>query len=260
MRFSEAAWATRPYGDVVELAARDGSVLVVPVGSLEQHGYHLPVATDTLLADAVAHGAATTAEAPVLVLPPVWTGLSAHHLPFGGTVTLDRETLAAVLEEVADSALENGFDAVVFVNGHGGNTALVDAVSASVGAAHPDVEVVSLTYFALAGEIAAEVRDSETGGMAHGGEFETSLMLHLHPDLVDMDKADGDMMEGPYDQSRQDLFEGGPVSVYRPFTAFRESGAVGDPTLADVEKGQRLFDHLCATLGALFEEVHTTSR
>jgi creatinine amidohydrolase len=259
MRFSEAAWATRPYGEIVEIAEQAGSVLVVPVGSLEQHGYHLPVATDTLLADAVAHGAATAADAPALVLPPVWTGLSAHHMPFGGTVTIGRETLATVLEEVAASALESGFDAVVYVNGHGGNTALVDAVSASVGAAHPAAEVVSLTYFALAAEIAAEVRDSEIGGMAHGGEFETSLLLHLYPEMVAMDRAEGDLMEPPYDRSRQDLFESGPVSAYRPFTAYSESGAVGDPTLGDAEKGQRLFDHLCATLAALVEEVHATA-
>lgn len=260
MRFSEAAWATRPYGDVVELAEHPGSVLVVPVGSLEQHGYHLPVATDTLLADAVAHGAATTADAPVLVLPPVWTGLSSHHMPFGGTVTLDRETLAALLEGITDTALDNGFDAVLILNGHGGNAALIDTVSAAVGADHPDVDVASLTYFALAGDIADEVRDSDIGGTGHGGEFETSLMLHLHPDLVAMEEAEGDMMDDPYDQVHQDLFDPGPLSVYRPFTSYSESGAVGAPTLADAEKGRRLFEHLCETLGSLFEDFHEQTR
>jgi creatinine amidohydrolase len=88
MRLTDAAWASQPYGDVVELAERDGSLLVVPVGSLEQHGYHLPVATDTLLVDAVANDAAEATDAPVLVSPPVWTGLSPHHLPFGGTPSL----------------------------------------------------------------------------------------------------------------------------------------------------------------------------
>jgi creatinine amidohydrolase len=177
-------------------------------------------------------------------------------MPFGGTVTLDRETLATLLEGVAESALANGFDALLLVNGHGGNAALVDTVSASVGAAQPEIEAASLTYFALADEIAAEVRDSEIGGMAHGGEFETSLMLHLHPEFVDMDRADAEMMADPYDHARQDLFAGGPLSVYRPFTAYSESGAIGAPELADAEKGQRLYDHLCATLAALFEEFH----
>jgi len=194
------------------------------------------------------------------VVPPIWTGLSEHHMPFGGTVTLDRETLAAVLEEVADTALASGFDAVLLLNGHGGNAALVDAVSAAVGADHPDVEVASLTYFALAGDVAAEVRDSDPGGMAHGGEFETSLMLHLHPDLVDVDHAEGTMMEDPYAEVHQDLFDPGPLSVYRPFTAYSESGAVGAPMLADADKGRRLYDHLCATLATLFEEFHEQTR
>ena len=260
MRLTDAAWAARPYGEVVDVAAQDGSLLVVPVGSLEQHGYHLPTATDTLLADAVTHGAATATEAPVLVTPPVWTGRSSHHLPFGGTVSLERADLTALLEGLADTALENEFDALLFVNGHGGNAATVDSVVASVGAARPDVEVSGLSYFALAAGVVDEVRDSETGGTGHGGEFETSLMLHLYPNLVDEDRADGTTMDERYDRARQDLFVGGPLAVYRPFPEYTTSGAIGDPALATAEKGRQLFDHLCAALAGLFETVHDHNR
>lgn len=260
MRLTETAWATQPYGDVVDLAERDGSLLVVPVGSLEQHGHHLPVATDTLLVDGVAHGAADATDAPVLVSPPVWTGLSPHHLPFGGTVSLERADLEALLEGIADTALGNGFDALLLLNGHGGNAALIDAVVVSIGADHPDVEVTGLTYFALAAEIADDVRDSAVGGTGHGGEFETSLMLHLHPELVDLDRAEGTMMAARYDRARSDLFHGGPLTVYRPFTAYTDSGAIGDPTLATPEKGERLFEHLRAEHAALFEEIHAAAR
>jgi creatinine amidohydrolase len=260
MRLTDTAWATRPYGAVLDLASHDGSLLVVPVGSLEQHGYHLPTATDTLLADAVAHGATEATDAPVLVTPPVWTGLSPHHLPFGGTVSLERETLATLLEGIADTALENGFDALLFLNGHGGNAALVDAVAVSVGADHPDVEVSALTYYTLAADVADEVRDSDVGGTGHGGEFETSLVLHCYPELVDVDRAEGTMMDEPYDRVRQDLFVGGSMSVYRPFTAYTESGVIGDPTLATAEKGERLFTHLCAELAVLYEAIHEHTR
>jgi creatinine amidohydrolase len=260
MRLSDAAWATRPYGEVVGIAAQDGSLLVVPVGSLEQHGHHLPTATDTLLADAVAHAAATAAAAPVLVTPPVWSGFSPHHVPFGGTVSLAREDLAGLLESIAAAALAEDFDALCFVNGHSGNGALVDSVSASVGATHPDVEVSSLTYFALAADIVDEVRDSPVGGMGHGGEFETSLMLHLHPDLVEMDRAEGTVMEEPYDLALHDLFASGPLSVYRTFDEYADSGAIGDPTVATVEKGEQLFDHLRTALAGLFEEIHEHTR
>lgn len=260
MRLTDAAWATKPAGEIVELAERDGSLLVVPVGSLEQHGYHLPVATDTLLVDAVAHGAAGETDAPVLVSPPVWTGLSPHHLPFGGTVSLEREALSAHLEGIAGTALENGFDALLLLNGHGGNAALIDSVVVSIGADHPEVEVTGLTYFALAAEIADDVRDSPIGGTGHGGEFETSLMLHLHPELVDMDRAEGTMMESRYDLARKDIFSAGPLSVYRPFTAYSDSGVIGDPTLATAEKGERLFDYLRSAHATLFEEIHAQAR
>lgn len=260
MQLTDTAWATRPYGEVVDLAERDGSVLVVPVGSLEQHGHHLPVATDTLLADAVAHEAASRAEAPLLVTPPVWTGLSPHHMPFGGTVSLQRADLETLLEGVADAALENDFDALLFLNGHGGNAALVEAVRASVGADHPGVEVSSLTYFALAEGFADEIRDSGVGGAGHGGEFETALMLHLYPDLVDQERAAGTTMDEHYDLARQDLFVGGPLAVYREFTEYSDSGAIGDPDLATGEKGAELFTRLADELAALFEEIHGHNR
>ena len=260
MQLTDAAWAARPYGEVVDLAQLEGSVLVVPVGSLEQHGHHLPTATDTLLADAVAHEGADRTDAPVLVTPPVWTGLSPHHMPFGGTVSLDREDLAAHLEAIADAALDNDFDALLLLNGHGGNAALVESVRASVGADHPDVEVSSLTYFALAEGFADEIRDSEVGGAGHGGEFETSLMLHLHPDLVDEERAAGTTMDEHYDLARQDLFVGGPLAVYREFTEYSESGAIGDPELGTAEKGAELFDRLADELTALYGAVHEHNR
>lgn len=256
MRFTDASWATQPYGEVLDLAAQDGSVLVVPVGSLEQHGHHLPVATDTLLVEAVAHGGATGTDVPVLVTPPVWSGFSPHHMAFGGTVTLERETLSTLLEDIADSALENGFDALLFLNGHGGNAALVDAVAGSVGASHPDAEVSGLTYYTLAPAVIEEVRDSPVGGTGHGGEFETSLMLHLYPDLVDMDRAEGTNMDEHYQLARKDLFVGGPLSVYRSFDEYSPSGAIGDPTLATAEKGEQFFTGLCEALSALFEAIH----
>lgn len=248
----------RPYGDVVDIAGRDGSVLIIPVGSVEQHGYHLPVATDTLLVDAVAHESASrVAESvPVLVTPPVWTGFSPHHMPFGGTLTLDSDDLLGLLEGVAEAALDNGFDSLLFLNGHGGNVPLIGTVSGSVGAAHPETEVTGLTYFDLADPFINEIRESDVGGMGHGGEFETSLMLHLYPDLVSEDRLDGTDMDEPYDDARQDLFVGGPLSVYRPFTEYSDSGAIGSPDLATADKGELLFTRLCETLAALLTDLH----
>lgn len=259
---SRASWWSRTAEEIREVAQRDGSVLVLPVGSIEQHGRHLPVATDTILVDSVARLAADRVEAdlPLLVAPPVWSGYSPHHLAFGGTLTLDFETLLAVLEELADSALENGFDALLLLNGHGGNMALVSGATSLIGRTHPESEVLGLTYFQLAQEFVDDIRESEPGGMAHGGEFETSLMLHLLPELVHEDRVGGEPLDEPYDLGLADLFEGGPLTVYRPFEVYSETGGIGRPELASAEKGRRLADRLAEELASLLTDIHRRNR
>ncbi|WP_440009140.1 creatininase family protein [Halomicrococcus sp. SG-WS-1] len=255
---TDGSWAGRTASEITSLAAESGSILVVPVGSLEQHGKHLPVATDTILVDAVVTESVkrVAGDLPVLALPPVWTGYSPHHLPFGGTISLDNETLLHVLEEIADSALESGFDALLLVNGHGGNKSLVDAATSAIGVTHPDHEILGLTYFELAQSFVDDIRESDSGGMAHGGEFETSLLMHLRPDLVREDSIEGEYPDEPYERASVDLVEGGSLSVYRPFTAYSSSGVIGDPELASAEKGAQIFDQLCEALADIIQEIH----
>lgn len=255
---SEDEWAGKPYTAIRETAEAAGSVLVIPVGSIEQHGHHLPVATDTILVDAIVYGSSERVDGdiPILVTPPVWSGFSPHHLSFGGTLSLDFEHLRAVLEDVASTGIENGFDAVCFVNGHGGNASLIDAVVSTVGTS-TDTEVLGTSYYTLAADEIQAIRDSETGGMAHGGEYETSLMLHLRPDLV----ADAEMWKGTvwdehYEWGGSDLLEGGPLSVYRPFNWYSDSGAIGSPELASAEKGARIYETVTSELAALFVAIH----
>lgn len=252
------AWGGQTASDLRTLDQEDGSIVIVPVGSVEQHGAHLPVATDTILVDAIAHrGAEQVAdEIPITVTPPIWGGYSPHHLPFGGTITLDFETLKHVLDDVATSALDNGFDALLLLNGHGGNSALVNGATSTIGVEHPEVEVLSTTYFSLAESFIDEVRESNLGGMAHGGEFETSLMLHIRPELAEFEDAPAEYLDEPYDQALEDMMAGGPLTVYRSFEESSDSGAIGDPTLASAEKGKEIFDQLGDELTALLTAIH----
>jgi creatinine amidohydrolase len=252
------SWGNRTYDEVRETAERDGSVLVLPVGSIEQHGHHLPVGTDTILVAEVANLAAerVAGSVPVLVAPPAWAGHSPHHMPFGGTLTLSDDTFREVLVETADSALENGFDAVLLLNGHGGNASLISTTTSAVGTDHPDVDVLGLTYFTLAESFIGDIRESEPGGMAHGGEFETSLMLYLRPELVREDELEGTYMDEPYEHGGADLLEGGPLSVYRTFDEYTESGAIGDPALASAEKGAEIYERLGDELEGILTEIH----
>jgi creatinine amidohydrolase len=267
MVFEEATsdsplWVAQTYSDIRTIGEQDGSVAVVPVGSIEQHGYHLPVATDTLLAAAVARlGAERVAEQlPVLVTPPLWSGLSPHHMDFGGTITLEVDTMIAVLRDIAASVLDNEFDAVLFLNGHGGNVSLIGTAVSKIGTEFPNAQILGLTYFQLAELFIDEIRKSDIGGMAHGGEFETSLMIHLRPDLVRLDLAEATYLDDPYDLRRQDLFKGGPLSVYRPFREYSDTGAIGDPELASAEKGEELYDRIGDELSVLIEAMHDHNR
>jgi len=255
---SPVSWAAKSAPEVRQIAEQDGSILVVPIGSLEQHGDHLPTGTDTILVETVAtRGAEQVADdLPILLTPPLWTGYSPHHLPFGGTVTSEFDTLHDQLEEVAASALENGFDSLLLLNGHGGNRPLISAATDTIGQNHPDTEILGLTYFELAGDVVEEVRESEPGGMAHGGELETSMLLHLHPELVDEEKMAATPWESEYEQAPSDLLGSGPLSVTLDVEEWSETGAMGDISAVSAEKGEQFLTGFVDEFAALLCTVH----
>lgn len=251
-------WAGKSYSEIRDTGHQDGSLLIIPVGSVEQHGHHLPVATDTILVDAIVRGGVECVadEIPVLVTPSVWSGFSPHHLSLGGTLSLDFEHLHAVLEDLARTGLQNQFDAVLLVNGHGGNTALINAVVSTVGQ-QTSAEVLCTTYFRLATDEIERLRESDIGGMAHGGEFETSLMLHLREELVgEIDNDSAVPWDEHYSWGGQDLLEGGSLSVYREFEEYSATGAIGEPQLASADKGSSIYRAICEELAALLVAIH----
>ncbi|WP_433359138.1 creatininase family protein [Streptosporangium sp. CA-115845] len=157
------------------------AVVIIPVGATEQHGPHLPTSTDTLIAAAVADGSATAAadrsDRPLIVAPAIGWGASDHHLPYGGTLSLSPETLLAVICDLLRSIAAQGGRRVVLLNGHGGNVGVCHA-AAGAGSTRFDLSVAHLDYWRLAGT------EGEPPVPGHAGEFETSLVLALRPDLV----------------------------------------------------------------------------
>lgn len=252
-----SSWARSTASEIQEMGSRDGSVLVLPIGSIEQHGDHLPVATDTILVTEIAAAGIerVEGEVPILMLPPFWSGYSPHHLSFGGTLSLELDHMRQALEDIAETALSNGFDALLLLNGHGGNISLVNGAVSTVGT-DADDEILGLTYFQLAGDFIQEIRESDPGGMGHGGEFETSLMLHLQEELVREGELEGTEMDEPYDRSITDMFEGGPLAVYRGFEEYTSTGAIGTPELASRETGRRIYERLGDELAEVLREIH----
>ncbi len=233
----------------VERLDRDATVLVLPLGSVEQHGRHLPLGTDTILAHALSTAAADRLAGRVAVLPPPWYGFSAHHMRFPGTVTLRTETMIALVEDAAGSVIQHGFRRLLLLNGHGGNNGVIDVLASRLGHRHYGrARIASLTYFQLARDEIAELRESRPGGMGHACEFETAMMQHVRPDLVDMPSAETTYPDPGSRYLTTDLLGGSAVRTYHDFGDLSPSGTLGDPSLASPEKGARFFE---AVVGAL---------
>ncbi len=203
----------------------DRPLLLVPVGSLEQHGPHLPLDTDTRIARAVAEGLARALPGGAVVAPAVAYGASGEHQDFAGTVSIGTDALRALLVEYGRSA-SSWAGAIVFVNGHGGN---LEAVTAAVATLRDEARAVAWTPCAPAAESAPD---------AHAGRTETSILLHLAPEHVRLDRAVAGASE-PIGELLPRLRAGGVAAVSR-------SGVLGDPAGATAEEGARLLGEMIA--------------
>lgn len=170
-----------------EASARAGeNLLVLPVGATEQHGRHLPLGTDSLLAEHIARAAAqdALAKAPVLVTPTLPFGSSHHHLPFGGTASLGTERYYGALADVVESLIGSGFRRIFILNGHGGNHELVQLVARDLALRHP-VNLAAASYWEIARTALIEADPASSPLIpGHAGLFETSLVLAIRPSLV----------------------------------------------------------------------------
>lgn len=242
----EVEWAKLTGPEIRAVAARPGALAVLPIGSLEQHGPHLPVITDTASASAAAiRGARLVAdEMPVLVLPGLWTGMSEHHLPFGGTISLNFTELRGVLSGIVRSLRAIGFARLLVVNGHGGNVDPL-AVAARELAHDYGLPVVACTpWYLTKAQIPEIAETAETP--AHACEGETSVMLAITPDLVRTDRLDDAVQQRP-----------DPVPSFdglSRFWSFSErapvTGVRGDPRSATAAKGERFLDLQAEALAA----------
>lgn len=213
----------------VEALDRETTVLI-PTGSIEQHGPHLPLETDTRLVTAVAE--AVERRTDVLLTPTLWLGCSAHHLEFAGSLTASFPGYQAALEAIVRSLVPHGFRRFYALNGHGGNASSNDIALRALKAAFPNLALGGSSYDAFAEGAVVERMTGPQKSLRHADEAETSLMLHVAPELVRMERA--------YDDG---LVPEPPVrGVVEPFDAITERGAFGYPSLATAEKGAAIFE------------------
>lgn len=225
-----------------ELAAcAPRALAILPVAAVEQHGPHLPTRTDTAILEAILDRAEPRLGPDAVIAPVMCFGASDHHLPFKGTLSLRTETLRAVLDDLIRSVASCGFRRVFLLNSHGGNELTCRLVARESSARH-DIVVATASYWSLLGQTGKAIP-------GHAGEFETSLMRHLHSKLV------GDSPPRP-DPGTAPASSG--MAIERPDHWRRIDGYTDDPRGASAEQGaellEQIVDRVVAAAAALGDE------
>ncbi len=250
----EVEWQRMKAQDLRALAQQN-AVVILPVASIEQHGPHLPTMTDTRLGYEVAVRAARKAypTRPVVVTPVVWAGLSEHHMPFGGTLTVSHETFHAVLRDLVQSIIRHGFHDIVISNSHGGNMIAMQQFCEEVAPELP-ATLVATTYPAEAAEEIGKILEDQDN-LSHACEAETSMMMVCESDLVDA--TDLGALNNP-DGAGADFLKAGKASYrWRPYTQTTSHGATGMPGRANADKGKRLLEAAADAIAAMIVDPNT---
>ena len=231
----------------------EGSILVLPIGATEQHGPHLPFNTDTVIAEAVAEATVEEigAEVEAWTLPTLAITKSNEHAWAAGTFWLSARTLLAVIEDIGRCVAATPARRLVFLNGHGGNSALLNVACREVRLAYG--LQTFLAHPSVPPDHGGASPTEELGMGIHGGLDETSLMLHLQPDLVDLDAGFRNVPESL--ASAEHVRFGGDVSFGWLSNDFGPSGHIGDPTGATAERGKLLFEAAVRSFGEALTEV-----
>jgi creatinine amidohydrolase len=236
-------------------AVAQQKVIVLPVGSVEQHGHHLPLDVDCKLAASVCLAAGERAPAEMLVLPTVSYGYCHHVMDFPGTINIEPTTFMRFLLDITRSVAYHGFKRIIIVNGHGSNHPLVEQAGRQT-CLQTDALCCTLSWWQLVASYwDREVRTSGPGGCAHACELETSMYQRIDPAGVRAGRIRGTTAEyltaipGGAEWQAVDLTAGsGPATIVEWTSTYTETGVIGRPELATLEKGELAFERAVARL------------
>ena len=247
-----------PYLSWTEVAAlpdKANTVIVLPTGSIEQHGPHLPCSVDTVICSGVVgHALARLpADIPAFALPPITYGKSEEHLHFPGTVTLDGPTLLETVTQVGESVYRSGFRKLLIVNGHGGQPQVMEMAARELRLRHGDYVVVPHSTWRVALVAGRYLSEREKRLAMHAGHAETAIMLALAPETVHMERA---VTNYPPDFPCPTLSSDGRPAAAWSARDFGESGVIGDPLPATAEQGHAILDSLAESWARGITELH----
>jgi creatinine amidohydrolase len=211
------------------------------IAAIEQHGRHLPLATDALIGEHFLDELEAAVPDQVLVLPQIQVGCSGHHLDFAGTLSVRHETMLHYVTDIVASVRQAGFANVVILNSHGGNQGIGQVMSEVIGQRSPDLRIVFTTWWRLAADRLTGISDGGPFSTGHACEFETSLMMIIAPELVKEPIPAGVSYQPSFDWSDGGMMHGPKASLYRSMKDISGgTGVVGEPSLATSEKGRAI--------------------
>ena len=230
-------------------------MVLIPIGSIEQHGHHLPYGTDSMIADLICGEIQKRYENKLnlIITPTIKYGCSPEHMDFPGTISLKPETIIMMLRDVCRSLVRHGVKKIVILNTHGGNTGILSGLLHQLRRDY-NVNVFLINTWSILSKVMEDIRESEEGGVVHAGEAETSIMLYLRESLV----GTRENVVIPWiDRNLKYLKVEKPVYVlYSWFTRdFSEYGFIGDPLKASREKGRKIFNAIVEEVCKVLDEI-----
>ena len=226
-----------------EIDALDRSIpVILPVAAIEQHGLHLPLATDRMIVEYFCQQLDKDIPDRILILPTMSVGCSEHHMDFTGSLTLQHDTFLRQAEDILGSVAKHGFKNLIIYNSHGGNLGISQVILEHFGHRHPECRIVLATWWKITGDALFELNETGEGGVGHAGEFETSLMMLIAPELVHHDKIEGKKNQQSFEWANGDMIRGPKASLYRSMKAMTPIGVFGDVRMVSAEKGQKITD------------------
>ena len=242
--------------EIEQMHNKEETVIIQPIGAIEQHGLHLPIAVDSAISLGVLGKALNQLDEhiPAYALPCLYYGKSNEHAGFPGTITLSATTLLSVIKEMAESVYCAGFRKLVLMNSHGGQPQIMEIAARDIHEQHPDFAVFPLFTWRVPHDVGKLLSTQEKQYGIHAGDAETSIMLSLLPEEVHMKQA---VKEYPPNLPTNSLLE---MEGKLPFAwltrELSSSGVIGDATVATKEKGDRILQSVANGWVQVIQDIH----
>lgn len=233
-------------------AVKKNTVVLLPIGQIEEHGRHLPVMTDALIAEKVAFGVAkkVSSSIPILVMPTIWSGYSTREVKkWTGTISISLDTFMDMVLEICGSLIDMGFKKIVLINAHGNHPGALEVVVRKIADMYGVYLPLTIPNVIAKDRISPLLKAGPKGS-CHGGEYETSLMLYLAEELVQKDRVTGvDVLK------IKSEFYPGKVFISTWGRQKSKTGIFGDPTVATKETGKKIFEVIVDTYASFLIDM-----